>query len=172
MARGFVLGVVATLVALAFFVYIGVQAGLLPANADARPSHLERWAAKTSLHATLRREASRAPNPLALTDANLAAGIKVYGQNCAVCHGAATFAPSNIARGLYQFAPQLGKYGVEDDPAGVIYWKVTHGIRFTGMPSFARTLSDEQRWQVTLFLQRMDKLPPAAERLWRAVKSG
>ena len=85
-----------------------------------------------SLRATLEREAPKGPNPLSLDDANLIAGIKLYDTNCAVCHGASAGRPSNIALGLYQKPPQLAKDGVEDDPDGVIYWKVAHGIRLTG----------------------------------------
>jgi thiosulfate dehydrogenase len=170
MARGFILGVVATLVVLALAVYVAVEAGLVPANADAKPPHIERWMAKTSLHAALAREASKAPDPLPLNDQNLIAGIKLYAANCAVCHGAADAKPSNVARGLYQKPPQLAKDGVEDDPDGVTYWKVAHGIRLTGMPAFGQSLSDGQIWQLTLFLKHMDGLPAAPQRVWKAVK--
>jgi thiosulfate dehydrogenase len=169
MGRGFVLGIVAALVAIGLFVYLGTEAGLVPANADAKPSKLERWLARTSLRATLAREAPRSANPVPLTDANLIAGIRIYAANCAVCHGGANANPSNVARGLYQHPPQLAKDGVEDDPEGVTYWKIDHGIRLTGMPSFGRTLSVTQIWRVTLFLKHMDTLPPAAARAWRAV---
>ncbi|MBV9718465.1 MAG: cytochrome c [Candidatus Eremiobacteraeota bacterium] len=171
MARGFVLGVVAALVAIALCAYIGVKAGALPANADAKPSKLERWMASTSLHATMAREAPRAPDPLTFNDANLIAGIRLYAQNCAVCHGAADGNPSAIARGLYQHPPQLAQDGVEDDPEGVTYWKVDHGIRFTGMPSFGKSLDPTQIWQLALFLKHMDALPPAAKRAWSALAS-
>jgi mono/diheme cytochrome c family protein len=143
----------------------------MPANADGKPSRVERWAARVSLHATLDREAPKIANPVPLNDANLVAGIKLYAANCAVCHGAADAKPSNIASGLYQKPPQLAKHGVEDDPAGVIYWKVDHGIRLTGMPAFGATLNDRQLWQLALFLKHMDGLPPAPQRVWKAVKS-
>jgi mono/diheme cytochrome c family protein len=171
MARGIVLGICGTLVVIALGAYLGIKAGLMPANADARPSHLERWAASTSLHATLAREAPRIDNPIPLGDENLIAGIKLYAANCAVCHGAADAKPSNVALGLYQKPPQLAKDGVEDDPEGVTYWKVDHGIRLTGMPAFGKALGDRQVWQLTLFLKHMDGLPPAPERVWKAVKS-
>lgn len=170
MARGLILGAVATLVVLALAVYLAVEAGLVPANADAKPPHIERWMARTSLHAALAREAPKTPNPLPLNDENLIAGIKLYAANCAVCHGAADAKPSNIARGLYQKPPQLAKDGVEDDPDGVTYWKVAHGIRLTGMPSFGQNLNDDQIWQLTLFLKHMDGLPVAPRRVWKAVK--
>ncbi|HEY1884012.1 MAG TPA: c-type cytochrome [Candidatus Cybelea sp.] len=171
MARGLILGVVVTLVVLALAVYLAVEGGLVPANADAKPPHFERWMARTSLDAALAREAPKTPNPLPFNDENLIAGIKLYAANCAVCHGAADAKPSNIARGLYQKPPQLAKDGVEDDPDGVTYWKVAHGIRLTGMPSFGQNLGDDQIWQLTLFLKHMDGLPAAPRRVWKAVKS-
>lgn len=171
MARGFVLGVVATFVVLALFAYLGIVAGVMPANADAKPSKLERWMASRSLHATLAREAPTTPNPVPLNDENLIAGIKLYTANCAICHGAADAKPSHIARGLYQKPPQLAQDGVEDDPEGVTYWKIYHGIRLTGMPSFGGSLNETQIWQLALFLKHMDSLPPALERAWKSVKT-
>ena len=151
--------------------YLAIAGGIIPANADAKPSAFERWAARTSLNATIRREAPAEPNPLRPTEENFAAGIKLYGGNCAVCHGAADAKPSNIALGVYQPAPQLAKHGVEDDPDGETFWKVKHGIRLTAMPSFARTLSDGQIWQLTLFLKNMDRLPPQADELFKSLPS-
>lgn len=169
-APGIALGIILTLAALLLGAYAGVRAGLMPANADAKPSSAERWAARTSLRVTVAREAPKQSNPEALTDANLAAGIKLYKQNCAVCHGGADAKPSNIAVGLYQKAPQFGKHGVEDDPDGETYWKITHGIRLTGMPAFTKTLTDEQRWQIALLLKHMDALPPKANKAWHTMQ--
>lgn len=171
MARGIVLGIVATLVVIVLLGYVGVELGMLPANADAKPSKMERWAARTSLRATIARQAPRTPNPVPLTDANLISGIKLYAANCAMCHGAADGNKSNVAAGLYQHPPQLANDGVEDDPEGETYWKVAHGIRFTGMPAFGHTLRDTQIWQIALFLKHMDSLPAGPERAWKAVKS-
>jgi thiosulfate dehydrogenase len=52
---------------------------------------------------------------------------------------------------------------VTDDPQGETYWKVTHGIRLSGMPGFGVILSDTQRWQVTMLVAHADKLPSAAQ---------
>ena len=71
----------------------------------------------SSLGATLRREAP-GTNPVAMTDENLIAAIKLYGQHCAICHGTAKGDPSAspVAKGLYPRPPQLAAEGVEDDP--------------------------------------------------------
>lgn len=58
---------------------------------------------------------------------------------------------------------------MEDDPEGWTYWKIEHGIRWTGMPSWKDTLSDQQIWTLALFLKHMDHLSPAAEQAWQKV---
>jgi mono/diheme cytochrome c family protein len=171
MLRGFILGVIVTIIVAVVGVYALLKSGAVPANADARPGGLELWAAGTSLRATLARDAPKGPNPIPLTDANLIAGVRLYGQHCAICHGgsAGDASASPAARGMYPKPPQLATEGVEDDPEGVTYWKVKHGIRLTGMPSWSRALTDPQIWTVALFLKHMDKLPPAAQAAWKQV---
>jgi len=134
---------------------------------------LEGWAAQTSLRATLAREAPAGPNPVELTDSNLIAGIQLYGDHCAICHGTAKGAASAspVAKGLYPAPPQLASEGVEDDPEGVSFWKIQHGIRWTGMPSWTGALSDQQIWTLALFLKHMDKLPPAPQQVWQNVRN-
>jgi thiosulfate dehydrogenase len=169
--RGFISGVAAVLVFGLIFAYVLLQSGLIPANADGKPGGLELWAANTSLSATLRREAPKGPNPEALTDSNLTEGVKLYGQHCALCHGTAAgdATLSSVAKGLYPAPPQFGTDGVEDDPEGVSYWKIKHGIRLTGMPSWAATLNDRQIWTIALFLKHMDKLPTGPQAIWKKV---
>ena len=171
MLKGFVLGILATIIAGLLIAFVGVTQGLLiPANADAQPSHMERWAAARSLEATIKREMPAQPNPVAASDANVASGLKLYMADCAACHGVPGSRPSTIAIGLYQHAPQFARHGVEDDPESVTFWKVKHGIRLTGMPAFTRTFSDRQIWTLALFLKQMDKLPPATAAAWKIQK--
>lgn len=151
--------------------YVFLSVGAMPANADAKPPALERWAAHRSLKATIARQAPKGDNPLEADDANLLAGVKLYAENCAVCHGAADGQASNIAKGLYQHAPQLAKHGVEDDEDGETFWKIYHGIRLTGMPAYREALSEKQVWQLALFLKHMDDLTPKAEKAWKALPS-
>ena len=169
--KGFVVGIAATVAVGLLGSYVVLRLGIVPANADATPGPLETWAAGTSLDATLAREAPKGPNPVPLTDANLVAGVQLYGEHCAMCHGTAKgdAAASPVAKGLYPPPPQLASDGVEDDPQGVSFWKIAHGIRWTAMPSWKGTLSDQQIWTLALFLKHMDKLPPAAAQAWQNV---
>lgn len=172
MFRGFVLGVVVTVVVAAAVAYFVLRSGLIPANADAKPGWFEIWAARTSLNATLAREAPKGSNPVPLSDDNLIAGINLYGRHCAICHGTAKgdASTSPVAKGENPAPPQLASEGVEDDPEGVTFWKVKHGIRWTGMPAWKDTLDDRQIWTLALFLKHMDKLPPAAAQAWQKIQ--
>ena len=172
MVRGFIVGVVVVIIVALVGGYLLLLSGFVPANADAQPGQLERWVAGTSLRATLRREAPTEANPVALSDDHLIQGIKLYARHCAFCHGdaAGDISASPLAKGLYPRPPQLASDGVEDDPEGESYWKIKHGIRLTGMPSWGGTLSDQEIWTLALFLKHMDKLPPSAQRAWKGVK--
>jgi len=171
MLKGVALGVASTLAVALIGAFTLVQSGLIPANADASPGRLETWLAHTSLDATLRRDAPKGLNPMALTEMNLALGVPLFADHCVSCHGSTkgTASPSPIAKGLYPKPPQLATDGVEDDPEGFSFWKIKHGIRLTGMPSFANTLSDQQIWTLALFLKHMDNLPPAVNQMWEHV---
>ena len=118
--RGFLLGVVATVLVDAACGYATLRTGLIPANADANPGWFETWATGMYLDATLARDAPKGPNPVALTDTNLIVGIDLYGRHCAICHGTAkgNASATPIAKGEYPSPPQLATDGVEDDPEG------------------------------------------------------
>jgi mono/diheme cytochrome c family protein len=173
MLKGIVLGVALTLALAVIGAYALLRSGLIPANADATPGGLETWMAHTSLDATLSRDAPQEPNPVALTEGNLLDGVHLFAQNCAICHGSAKGdeSPSPVAKGLYPKPPQLASEGVEDDPEGESFWRIKHGIRLTGMPSFGSTLSDTEIWTLALFLKHMDKLPPAVQQTWQQVQN-
>jgi len=167
----FIYGFVFALALLAGAVIAAVKTGEMPANADSKASFLEKWVARTALEATIQRDSKGLKNPLQPTSENLSAGVKLYAENCAVCHGASDGKPSNLAQGFSIGAPQLAKDGVTDDPVSVSYWKIKHGIRFTAMPAFTTTLTDEQIWQLAMFVATMDKLPPDVDSEWKAVPS-
>ncbi len=171
MFKGIVLGIVITLVAAAIAGYLVVTNGVVPMNGDAKSLPLEEWAARSAIGAVLAREAPKGPNPVALTDANLIAGIGLYARHCAICHGTAKgdASATALARGLSIRPPQLATDGVEDDPEGYSFWKIKHGIRWTAMPAWQDTLSDQQIWTLALFLKHMDKLPPAPQQAWQQV---
>jgi thiosulfate dehydrogenase len=157
----FIVGVIIgfLLVPAGFFLY--VSSGHAPVATSAPPMPFEQFFAKTALHATLRREAPKTKSTKA-SGGELLAGVEVYRHHCGVCHGLPGKPMSGIAKGEFPPPPQLFEpdHMVTDDPVGVTYWKVKHGIRLTGMPGFHDSLTDEQIWNVSLLLANADKMPP------------
>lgn len=170
MFRGFILGIAVTLIAFAAGAIAVVQNGWVPARADVPTNAVERWAAH-SVFTAIRRDSHGLVSPLQPTDENLVAGAKAYGTACVLCHGASDGKESDIAKGFYMPSPQFAKDGLEDDPEGETFYKIRHGIKFTPMPAFGETLTEEQNWQVALFLKHMDKLPAAADAEWKKIPS-
>jgi mono/diheme cytochrome c family protein len=168
----FIIGIVATVVIGGVAAYeLALNGYLVPPNADIPPSSLEASVAHKALHASVRREIAGMTDPVPMNAASMSAGVKLYAQNCAVCHGAADAKPSKLAQGFYIESPMLAKDGVTDDPEAETYWKLTHGIRFSAMPAFGTTLSDTERWQITQFVAHMDKLPAEVDAEWKRVPS-
>ena len=173
MFKGVVLGAASALAIILIGAFALVRSGLIPANADANPSGLELWVAGTSLDSALKRNAPAEQNPVPLTEQNLIHAVHLFAQNCALCHGTESgeASRSRIAKGLYPKPPQLATDGVEDDPEAYSFWRIKHGIRLTGMPSFGNALSDTEIWTLALFLKNMDKLPPAVQEVWKNVQN-
>lgn len=168
--RRLLLGVLLTLVAQAVVIYLVVQNGWIDPRADDGYMPMEKWASRAVPRA-IRNDSQGLNSPIEATSDNLEAGAKLYGANCAMCHGASDAQESNVAKGLYVKAPQLAKDGVEDDPVGMTYFKIAHGYRMTPMPGFSKSLSDTQIWQLAVFLKNMDKLPPLAEAEFKKIPS-
>ena len=128
----------------------------------APPLPLEKTVADMALRANLGHAADQ-KNPLPFNDETMLAGARKFKQNCAVCHGVPGQPPTVIAKGMFPDPPQLfdKKDMMTDDPEGETFWKVTHGIRLSGMPGFAATLSDTERWQLTTLVKHADTLSPA-----------
>jgi thiosulfate dehydrogenase len=162
--RGFLLGVIVALLALGLGGYLFVKSGGVSLATSAAPLPLERTVAGMALSASIG-NARDTKNPLPLDDTNLLAAAHTYDENCAVCHSGPGHPKTILAKGMFPPPPQFFEKAdmLTDDPQGATYWKITNGIRLSGMPGFGATLSDTERWQVTLLLQQADKLPAAVQ---------
>lgn len=161
----FLLGVILTLIVLILGALGFAMFGYFPTQADVPPPHLERRLAMGAVDASMERHAPHVANPLSPTDQNLIDGMKIYTMNCATCHGTLDRKPSALGNSFYPPAPNLIS-DPPDDPEWHTFFTIRTGIRYTGMPSWAKSLSDDDMWKVTSFLSHMDKLPPAVQNYW------
>jgi mono/diheme cytochrome c family protein len=163
---GFAVAIVVIL--MAAFGYL--RFGLFDPRADIPVSSVEAGIAMPSLDASVGRRAPAIQNPIQPTEANLTAGFKIYQANCASCHGDIHRTHGALAEGLYPRAPQFLE-DAPDMPENQNYYIVEHGIRLSGMPAWKQVLSEQEIWQVTTFLGRLDQLPPAVSDAWKAMAS-
>ncbi len=78
------------------------------------------------------------------------AGNSIYNKSCKMCHGDVVVAPSNDRE--LPLAPNLGATDWQAaNTDGEIFAKMTNGQG--GMPPFAGSLSDDERWKVTAFIR-------------------
>src|SRR6201987_6079547 len=155
----FLFGLILGLVLLPAVVYFYFSTGIAPVATSAPPMPFEKMFARMALHARQEKEVPKTV-PISADEPNLLAGAQVYKEHCAVCHGLPAQPQTAIASGMFPKPPKLMEgTGVTDDPAGETYWKVSSGIRMTGMPGFGKALSSTQMWQVSLLCANADKLP-------------
>ena len=148
-------------------IYGIIVSGSINPSADEETPSLERWAAKTSLHAYLKANTPKTTNPLKPSSASdLKAGAELYVRNCAFCHGYANGSTSKTANGLYLRPPIIVKDDLSEDPDGKVYWFIDRGVRLTGMPSYNKTLKEKEIWQLVLFIKNMRTLPPDVQKYW------
>lgn len=169
----FIIGLILGLIILPICGYIYFRFGYAPVATASSPMPFEKKMASLALRARINAEAPKNA-PMQPDEPNLAAGAKIYVDNCSFCHGLPNqTSESPAAKGMFPVPPQLFNPDdmVTDDPPGVTYWKVDNGIRMTGMPSFNKSLSTNQMWQVSLLLANADKLPEQAKAALNAAPS-
>jgi mono/diheme cytochrome c family protein len=158
--KKFILGLIVGLLLPVIGGYLYLKMGMMPVAANgATPMPMEEKIANMALEARISKEAPKTA-PVAADEANMTEGAHVYVEHCAFCHGFSGEKASFAAKGMFPLPPQLlSEHMVNDDPVGETYWKVSHGIRLTGMPGFNEMLTPTQMWQVSQMLAHADKLP-------------
>jgi mono/diheme cytochrome c family protein len=168
--KGFLLGIFFTILAIAATVFFVSRWGLYPIGADNPPSGLERSLAGRAMDVYADKHKPAGDNPAALTSANLIEGATEYEAHCAFCHGGAKARISPMRDKFNPPVPQLVDRVPHDDAAW-LFWVTKHGVRMTGMPTWDGILTDQEIWNVVLFLKHSDKLPPDVQAAWQQAAS-
>jgi mono/diheme cytochrome c family protein len=147
----FILGLIAAPIILAL---LGI-AGWLPSNSTAEPPKWEASVGMRALDASLEKRSNGLSNPIQANDkAALAAGKKIYGDNCAGCHGSAKGPSAWGAKGLYPRAPQFFEEGSDVSPPEA-FAAIRDGVRYSGMGAWRGQLKDDEMWKVANFIAGM-----------------
>lgn len=163
---GFLLGIVVALIGALCY----VRFGFVDPRADAEIGALETKIAMPALDASVDRRAPDAKNPVQPTNDNLIAGMNIYQQDCAGCHGDIHHPHQPFGASFYPRAPQFLE-DAPDMPENQNFYIIQHGVRLSGMPAWALLLDDQKIWKVTTFLSHMNKLSPAVVSAWKMAAS-
>ena len=103
-------------------------------------------------------EAKRVVNPLKPSQVDLPVAHKLYLDKCAECHGDSGKGDGSQAK-MYDprptdFSDAAHMSSVSD---GELFYKISEGHR--PMPAFKKRYSEEQRWQLVLFLRSLAQDP-------------
>jgi mono/diheme cytochrome c family protein len=116
-----------------------------------------------ALDASLEKRSDGLSNPIQPKDkAALAAGAKIYADDCAGCHGDAKGPSAWGATGLYPRAPQFFKEGT-DVTAPEAFAAIRDGVRYSGMGAWRGQLKDDQMWKVANFVANIQ--PKAGKKM-------
>lgn len=99
-------------------------------------------------------------NPLAATKENLAEGERLYDVYCSPCHGYHGAAESRL-RKQYPLPPSLHTEKARTWEDGDIYHVIHEGQNT--MPSYARQLTEDDRWRVALYVRALQRAMNASE---------
>lgn len=108
----------------------------------ARAASLTRWLG-TALGVALDKRPARSPSA--------GAGARLYGQQCAQCHGARGYGDGPASVGLTPPPARLADPAVLAQATPLdVYRRISLGVPGTAMPAFGDALSAEQRWDLVL----------------------
>ncbi len=151
--RGFILGVILTLLVLLGGAYYYMTTGHFDTRAVGNtPGDLEHRVANESLDAWVNRHAPDRPNPFQPTMDNIMDGSMTYDKNCALCHGSLKQPISALRTNFYPSVPQLMSR-TPDDPDSHLFYVIKYGVRYTAMPGWDNVLSDDDIWKTVIFIK-------------------
>jgi cytochrome c553 len=158
--KNFLFGFIAGLLVLILGVAGYLRFGFLDVRSDVPVSGLTARFLYSGIHASVRRSAQKAQNPLPAGDETLIAGGKLYLNDCVGCHGEPGKPASQFGATFYPPAPQFPTLGTKYSESEV-YWVAKHGIRRTGMSAQVSSYKDADLGRLAAFITRFPNLPPA-----------
>ena len=121
------------------------------------PGRLETILATQAKHLLIHRSSSGDGISSAPIDlpASIEAGDRLFGTECAQCHGLDGHTPTDTGRWMYPRAPDLASFEVQQYSDRELFWIVKNGIRLSGMPAFGKVESDEHIWNLAHYVRTL-----------------
>ena len=147
---GIIIAIGVVIVIFLIFIYSGVY------NVSAMVPHtrVTLWVINTVKDNSIDFHSSNIKAPSLEDTAMIKTGFAHYNEMCVGCHGAPGIKPDDAGKGLYPHPPNLAR-SAKEMPASQLFWITKNGIKFTGMPSFGKTHSDQKIWDMVAFMKTL-----------------
>lgn len=156
--RGFILGVILTIIVICCGAYFYATTGHFDIRAVGNtPSTFERRTANKSMDAWVEANAPKQANPFQATMDNIMDGSMTYDKNCSFCHGSLKQPISPMRTQFYPSVPQLMSR-TPDDPDAHLFYVIKYGVRYTGMPGWNGILTDDDIWKTVIFIKNSSQM--------------
>lgn len=109
-------------------------------------------------------KARKLENPLSPSSENIQSGQRLFQNTCSACHGTNGKADTPAALKLPVRPTNLTDRLMDTMRDGEVWWVETHGAP-PGMPSFSKTLTVNDRWQIVLWVKELQRRQRAEERV-------
>lgn len=162
----FLAGFVAAITILAAAGLVVVYSGVYNVGAIRDDTAIEKWILTAAMMNSVKAHAEPITLPAGFKDdEHVREGFHLFDEMCVQCHGAPGKKRGEVGLGLRPQPPSLSET-VHRWNAAQLFWIVKHGLRATGMPSFAGTHTENQLWSLVAFVQ---KLPGISSDRYRAL---
>ncbi|MGE5213298.1 MAG: c-type cytochrome [Nitrospirota bacterium] len=118
------------------------------------------WYLDTGVTRSIKQHSAGITPPALNNPQMIQSGAKHFTEMCVQCHGAPGTKPGEIAEGLWPKAPDLAE-AASDWTAGQLFWITKNGIKFSAMPAWGPTHTDDKIWAIVAFMEKLPKLSPA-----------
>lgn len=134
---------------MAYDIFPGEQSAMLPVDGTvARGFSLYDYENTTE---ELVRAKLELKNPLSSSEIDYKRGKELYDIYCGICHGAKGKGQGNLVK--REKILGVPSYATRDITEGSIYHVIYYGLNSMG--SYANQLNEEERWQVTAYVQKL-----------------
>jgi mono/diheme cytochrome c family protein len=87
-------------------------------------------------------------------------GSTLYGMDCDDCHGKDGRHPTETGRWMYPRVPDLGSPSVQGWSDAELFWIIKNGVKFSGMPGFAKMQTDKEIWDLVHYVRSLGAPAP------------
>jgi mono/diheme cytochrome c family protein len=127
-------------------------------SAREKPWAIEAFAARHLRQLATGTESAQLRNPYVASPELLSDARDHFADHCAFCHAVDGSGNTEIGEGLYPPAPDLRGPNTQELSDGELFAIIRNGIRFTGMPGWGGKDTDDEIWQLVVFVRHIPEL--------------